>query len=61
MKEVVVTLTLRVTDDASIEEVVGDIQANVYGCIEEVISVEASETEREFKQSEDDPSDVCML
>jgi hypothetical protein len=42
MKDVIVTLKLKVKDDASIEEVVNDIDADPYGCIEEVVSVEGN-------------------
>lgn len=60
MKDVVVILKLKVKDDAPIDHVVNDIQADVYGCIEEVVSVEAHELVKKSVIPEDDPSDVCV-
>ncbi len=57
MKEVSVLLTLKVEDNATIEEVINDVACNPNSnVIVEVVAVEGSEI-----QYEDDPSDLCMM
>ncbi len=55
MKNVVVTLELKVQEDASIEEVMNEINIDTYKCVEEVVSVKGEVVE------DDSPSDLCIM
>lgn len=48
MKVITVTLTLQVSDEASVEEVVDDITVDLYGRIEDIINI-SGEVEREVE------------
>ena len=55
MKEVIVTLQLKVNDNVSIEEVMDQIYVDLYKCVEEVVSIHGEVVENE------DPADLCMM
>lgn len=53
MKVINVTLTLQVDDSATVEEVINDIQVDLYGRIEEIIDIQG-QIEREVFSEKDE-------